>query len=321
MTRPRFRVWTLHQLASVQPPPWRIEHVLPAQGIAMLYGQPGSGKTFLAADIALTLAAGLPSWHGRAVKPARVAYCATESPAGFAARVRAWCAAHYTEPTDTFVVVPDAVQLLELGDAAGFLKAVEEAAGWTPEVIVLDTLSRCSPGARENNPEDASRVVASLDYLRDRTEGLVTALHHTRKDDDVERGSSVYRAACDTMIRVTNEEGERVAVLTKQRDGEEGDVLRFRLAAEVGSCIVQPVEASGGVRLDAAIRRALAALDAIATEDGAAAKAWMLTAQVPERSFHRLARKLEDAGLVSRVRHGHYGLTLAGRTEARRAAA
>ena len=56
---------------------WAIEDVLPLNGMAAVYGPPGSGKSLIILDMALHIASGT-AWHGKAVVPAIVVYAALE---------------------------------------------------------------------------------------------------------------------------------------------------------------------------------------------------------------------------------------------------
>ena len=64
---------------------WCLPGFLPQQGAAVLYGQSGSAKSFLAIHLALCIAAGL-SWFGSKVDKGTVVYLATEDRAGIEAR-------------------------------------------------------------------------------------------------------------------------------------------------------------------------------------------------------------------------------------------
>jgi RecA/RadA recombinase len=64
---------------------WLIKRVLPRQGVAAIYGKPGSFKSFVAADIAFCVALGR-QWAGRRVAQASVVYIAAEGAAGFRKR-------------------------------------------------------------------------------------------------------------------------------------------------------------------------------------------------------------------------------------------
>ena len=59
---------------------WRIKGLLPRTGLACIFGASGSGKTFLALDIACHIATGM-SWGERKTAQGVVIYIAAESPA------------------------------------------------------------------------------------------------------------------------------------------------------------------------------------------------------------------------------------------------
>src|SRR5262249_53549086 len=56
---------------------WLIHHLLAAGEISVAYGEPGSGKSVLAEDAGLHVAAGI-DWHGRRVQRSAVLYVALE---------------------------------------------------------------------------------------------------------------------------------------------------------------------------------------------------------------------------------------------------
>jgi RecA-family ATPase len=89
----RFRLYTRAQLDDLPKPSWLIEGILPANGLAVLYGAPGAGKTFVALSIALSIAAG-HLWCGKSTKSGSVLYVAAEGVFGLQLRVRAYEGKH-----------------------------------------------------------------------------------------------------------------------------------------------------------------------------------------------------------------------------------
>ena len=78
---PRFKLLSGDDLRSMPPMRWCIRDVLPAQGLASVYGPPGSGKSFLLLDMAAAIAEGR-DWFGHRVTCAPVVYCVLEGTAG-----------------------------------------------------------------------------------------------------------------------------------------------------------------------------------------------------------------------------------------------
>jgi RecA-family ATPase len=71
---PRFRLLSIADVERLPKQTYLIDGVLPEGAAVMLYGAPGDGKTFLALDIALTIATGRATWFGRTVKAGRAVY-------------------------------------------------------------------------------------------------------------------------------------------------------------------------------------------------------------------------------------------------------
>ena len=74
-TGPVFTPLSLDELLAMPPKEWLIDQVIGAQDIAMVYGPPGSGKTFLVIDLVLAACTG-SQWAMRfdVTRPLSVAY-------------------------------------------------------------------------------------------------------------------------------------------------------------------------------------------------------------------------------------------------------
>jgi len=148
----------------------------------LMIGDSGAGKTFLAVDMSLCVAAGLP-WRGRKTKRGLVIYCAAEAGASIARRVEAWRLNHQVFDADFAVrTLP-----LNLLDQAGAAKLIDLCAQVARErgpisMIVVDTVSRSMPGADENSAETMTEYVRVCDSLRAATGAAVVLVHHKGKD-------------------------------------------------------------------------------------------------------------------------------------------
>jgi len=235
---------------STQPPmKWLIKDILPAEGLAAVYGPSGSGKSFLVLDALQSLAAG-QSWFGHRVKSCPVTYCALEGEGGITNRENAYRTRHGTV-ADNIHYLMQPFSLLAATDVHDLARAVK-AARATRGVVVLDTLNRAAPGADENDSKAMGQIIASAKELQVQVGGLVLLVHHTGKDASRGlRGHSSLHAALDAAIEVRRDGDRREWVVAKAKDGRDGTVHPFALeVVELGtdddgdpitSCVVRPV--------------------------------------------------------------------------------
>ena len=249
----RYRVETAYEIASRPPLAWLVRGVLPAAGLACMYGASGSGKSFLALDLAANVAAGKP-WFGHRVKQAPVVYVALEGEAGFCQRVKAWQKHHGRELSTALRFVTQPLDIRKSGDLDDIIDAVS-AAGVAGGVLVIDTLNRAAPGADENSSKDMGDIIEGAKSLQSKLEGVVLLVHHPGKDATKGlRGHSSLYASLDAAIEVTRNDSYREWRKEKTKDGEDGAKFPFQLiTVEIGndddgeaitSCVVEPVDRS-----------------------------------------------------------------------------
>src|SRR5262249_27055434 len=85
----RFRLLTAEEMVVRSVPPPLVAGIVPRGALAVLTGEPGSGKTFTILDLALHIATDR-SWHGHAVHAGPVVYVVAEGVGGFPMRLAAW---------------------------------------------------------------------------------------------------------------------------------------------------------------------------------------------------------------------------------------
>jgi archaellum biogenesis ATPase FlaH len=213
-------------------PQWRIEGLLPQQGLAMVFGASGSGKTFFVLDLSMAVALGVERYghDKRGVTAGRVVYIVAEGVGGFRKRLRAYREYHKLAPNSPAPkLVTAAPNFMNAADVSELLAAILAAGG--ADIIVIDTLHASVAGADENSAKDMGQFLGHCRALQAATGGLVLLIHHSGKDEERgARGSSALRAAMDTEIEVTGADQCSVAHVTKQRDGDTAGAVCFRIA-------------------------------------------------------------------------------------------
>jgi hypothetical protein len=223
----RFRLLTAEELAALPPLRWRIRDVLPAEGIAAIYGEAASGKTFLTLDALAAVSEGRP-WFGHRTEPSPATYLALEGEAGISQRVAAFVARHGRAPAQMRLIAQP-FAMLEPGDVAELADAIR-AAGAAGGIVAVDTLARAAPGADENAPDDMGRIVASAQALRAAVGGLVLLVHHMGKTPGRgPRGHSSLFAALDAGIEVARDDAGRRWTCAKAKDAADGHGYPFAL--------------------------------------------------------------------------------------------
>lgn len=229
-----------------------VKGVLSDGAMSVIYGPSNSGKTFFAMDLAFHVAIGA-AWRGRKVKQAGVLYLAAEGGRGVLNRVAALKLQHGVTAVPLAVKRAGMDLLHDQADLKQIVALAEEVktrATGLPLVIVIDTLSRIMAGGDENSAADMTALIRNIDAVREVTGAHIILVHHTGKDTAKgARGHSSLRAATDTEIEVSNENGARAATVTKQRDYQGGEIFAFNLKSvplgidqdgdEVSSCIIE----------------------------------------------------------------------------------
>ena len=243
----RFKLLGAADLRALPPLAWRVRGVMPAHGLASVYGPSASGKSFLALDMAGAIASG-GLWFGYRVNAAPVVYCALEGEAGFRLRVAAWEQANGRPLPAGLRLVLQAFKLTEAQDVQDMAAAVLTAGAGA--VTILDTLNRAAPEADENASADMGRILEAAKELQHLTGGLVVLVHHTGKDATKGlRGHSSLFAALDAAVEVTREGDRRSWRVAKAKDGADGDAHPFKLEVvelakddegeSVSSCVIR----------------------------------------------------------------------------------
>ncbi|NJK82258.1 MAG: AAA family ATPase [Chloroflexaceae bacterium] len=123
----------------------------------------------------------------------------------------------------------NAVDLTHPAEIAALTSAITTLLPAPPALIVIDTLAPCFGDLDENSTRDMTRVTRHLHQLRQAFGCSVLVVHHTGKAGGAERGAAVLRAACATMLELTNSDGLLTLRFDKMRHGEQVLPRHFRL--------------------------------------------------------------------------------------------
>lgn len=186
---------------------WRVKNLLPCIGVAFIYGASGSGKTFLALDLAAAIAEGRV-WFGSKCTKAPVVYMPLEG-AMVRKRTLAWETRNGRPLPNGFRMTNGAsFELLDKCNLQGLEESVQKSVG-LGAVIIVDTLARATAGLDENSARDMGPAIEAAEHLARQVQGLVILVHHAGKNAaNGMRGSSALFAAAETVIEVTSRVGK-----------------------------------------------------------------------------------------------------------------
>lgn len=216
-----------------RPPEFLVEGLIETDTLGLVFGDPGCGKSFLAADLSLSVATGEP-FHGRAVKQGTVIYIAGEGHNGLARRFNAWAQHHERSLKGVPMFKSErAAQFLDGASAQAVtqsVRALAETCG-APALIVVDTLARNFGGGDENSTQEMSNFIAAMDDLKANWPGCVLLIvHHSgHAEKQRARGATALKAALDFEYRLEKEDPALTLTNTKMKDAEPPPDLNFTL--------------------------------------------------------------------------------------------
>lgn len=227
-----------------------IKGLLPREGLALIWGPPGCGKSFLAYDMAMHIALGQP-FRGRRTAKGPVVYVACEGEPGIPQRTEAYKQARFLAEIDDvpFFMIMAKVEMphhdvflaIDIKDQIGSVK---------PAAIFIDTLNRSFVGS-ENKDEDMGAYIRAADRLYRAFGCCVAIIHHSGVEGTRYRGHTSLKGAVDAEIEVAKaDDGLITAKVIKMKDGADGTVFTNRLKVidlgldedgeEMTSCVIEP---------------------------------------------------------------------------------
>lgn len=225
----KYPMVSANALSRRPPGDWLIKGVIPRADVIVLFGASGSGKSFVALDLAAAIARG-EDWRGHKSKKGRVLIIAAEGGGGVGKRLKAYAQHHGLDlagmDIGVIVAAPNFLQKEEIFEVVSTIRA-----GGGVDLIIADTFAQVTPGANENAGEDMGLAMGNAKALREATGAPVLLIHHAGKDAARgARGWSGIKAAADAEIEIIKyENGGREIRISKMKDGDDGLQWGFKL--------------------------------------------------------------------------------------------
>ena len=229
-------VFDAREAIDMEEPDYWIEDRIPKESMVMIFGPSGEFKSFIAMDMACSIAAGI-DYHGNEVEKAPVLYITGEGQRSINHRKRAWELKHNVYASQ-MGVLGQAIDMTDSAASVSLVLAIEQYEhkfGVKPSAIFVDTVNRSFGDGDENSSQDMTRFVKSCDQIKAATGVTIILIHHSGKDvSKGARGSSVLKAALDaeySVARVGEDRRGRVVTLScsKIKDGQEPPDLVFNM--------------------------------------------------------------------------------------------
>ena len=169
------------------PKPYVIKGLLREENVACIFGEPGTGKSVIACEMAHAVAQGR-RFAGMRVRQGQVLYIAAEDPTDIETRMRALAKRHGRTPN-----LSVGNKYCQLTDPEHLKRVVARVDKYRPKLIVIDLLAAAFPGIDENNSNDTDGMgyVVKVARLLTRTGAAIIVVHHCAKGGTTPRGSGV----------------------------------------------------------------------------------------------------------------------------------
>ena len=227
---------------KLQPQRFLIDNIMPQSCLSAVVGPSYSFKTFIALDMALSVAAGLP-FHGMETQQGTVIYVNGEGRYGIMNRINAWCRCKSLDPKNLpFILSKTSINLRDTVELAKLMNIRENISD--VRMIVVDTMNRNAGGMNENAPVDMAEFVNACSAMVHHFNCAVCVIHHTGKyTSSGARGHSSFYAALDTEISVKKLGDHDVQMIcSKQKDAPEFETMQFIAVSILDSIILEKTE-------------------------------------------------------------------------------
>ena len=291
-----------------------IDGFLPTGSVGILNGRNGTGKTFLALDMAMhVLDDSRDKWglaeiyadeeFGSVNDHGGVLLFAGEGFQSMKSRARAWLKHYgYGDKPDT---APKWLRQLDLrGEVPNFFTGgedydlmLERVVRTKPRLVIVDTLQKATAGSDQNSASDMGIVHDRLARLKSAVDGLtVMVIAHSTKDDTSVRGSSALEDDADFVLHAKKGSGAQPNQLevSKLRDAQTPAPLDYYLAPVGNSVVISSTKsAAAGSLVDEKAK--IEVLSALYTLHGAKGQ----SAEIPMTAIKAQIRTMDQADIYT----------------------
>jgi AAA domain len=191
----RWPLYSADELGSFRPVEWLIPNWLAAGELTVLYGKGDTYKSFIALTWACQLAAAGQT----------IIYIAAEGMSGLRSRIAAWQVHNRVRSLPSLLVTEANLALHQPQSVTAWQAEIAEQLAERslahPALVVVDTVARNFVGGDENSARDMGALVEGCEAIRKELGTAVLPVHHTRKSDQIERGTESLRNASFAMLR------------------------------------------------------------------------------------------------------------------------
>jgi hypothetical protein len=224
---------------------WLVANLLPENGVALISGQWGAFKTFIALDLAVAVMTASDFIKFPVMRHAGVLLFACEGQNEVQIRIRAAYEARGGKGKAPFAWQETSPRLLDADACVKLVAMIKAGAeemqrrfGLPVALVIIDTAGKAagySKAGEENDSAIANIIMRTLSAVALQTNTLVTAVAHFGKHVETgTRGSSAYEDDADVVLAALAEKNTAGAVTNtrlaarKRRSGPSGEEYPFR---------------------------------------------------------------------------------------------
>ena len=208
---------TYDEMCAMPEPEWLVEGVIQKRSAALLFGKSNTFKSFLAIDLGLSVAAGIP-WHGNPVSQGRVLIVATEGANGVGRkRVPGWFEHHEVPAAIRHNVrlYPTEISLDVKEDVDRFIASAKSIGEFS--LIILDIFGGTMAGTEVEDTTARAWVRAIQRIMRETGAATLTAAHTGWQDETRARMHTHFWGSFDSRMRVEGDKDKLQTCLTIER--------------------------------------------------------------------------------------------------------